>query len=328
MIDSNNEKRIVITGVSSFVGCHLALGFSQSGWRVIAVTRKPHAEYDLLRRRRFEWIGQGIDWATLDIKEEKATRQFIRQHRPNVWVHHAGYANNYHSLDYDLEEGQAINVAPLQYIYEELTAVGCRGIIITGSSMEYSDGEKLCMETDFCSPTTPYGFSKLTETLFACHQASRWSLPTRVVRLFVPFGVLDAPQKLIYYVYENLQRGRAVDLSPCTQKRDVVYIDDVVEAYRLLAQDLDRKGWEIFNICSGTATPIKDIVQWIADGLGAPSRLLRFGVHGMRKGEPMVSYGCAEKAQKQLGWKPRSPRTSVKAFLKDMAKFQTTKGTS
>jgi nucleoside-diphosphate-sugar epimerase len=328
MTDSNKEGGIVITGVSSFVGCHLALRFSQSGWRVIAVTRKPHTEYDPLRRRRFEWAGQGIDWAILDIKEEKATRQFIRQYQPKVWVHHAGHASNYHNLEYDLEEGQTTNVAPLQYIYEELATVGCRGIIITGSSMEYSDGEKLCRETDFCAPATPYGFSKLTETLFACYQASRWGLPTRIARLFVPFGVLDAPQKLIYHVYENLQQGKTVDLSSCTQKRDIIYIDDVVEAYRLLVQDLDRKGWEVFNISSGIATPLKDIVQWIANGLGAPSQLLRFGARSMRKGEPIVSYGCAEKAQKQLGWRPRSPQTGVEALLKDMAKFQTTKGTS
>ena len=63
-------------------------------------------------------------------------------------------------------------------------------------------------------------------------------------------------------------------------------------------------------------------------GLGAPLRLLRFGAHSMREGESMVFYGCAGKAQKQLGWKPRSPQIGVKALLEDMAKFPITKGTS
>ena len=38
------------------------------------------------------------------------------------------------------------------------------------------------------------------------------------------------PNKLIYYVLNRLQNGNLVNLSPCKQKRDFIYIDDVVDA--------------------------------------------------------------------------------------------------
>ena len=299
------KQKILITGVSSFVGCHLARGFSRTNeWSVLPTGSKNPGDYETHRAQRIEFGASKNDWTVLNLEDEPGIKQFIRKHRPDVWIHHAGYATDYASPNYDTRKGQETNVAPLKYIFENLAQNGCRGVIVTGSSMEYSGTDKPCLETDACLPDTPYGQSKLNETLTALEMSDQFGIPTRIARLFIPFGPLDDPNKLIYYVLDRLKNGDSVDLSPCKQKRDFIYIDDVVEAYCLLIRDLDRGGSEIFNICSGQAISVEDVVNWIAEKVGASESLLNFGARTMREGEQMISYGSNDKARKILGWKP------------------------
>ena len=311
------KQKILVTGVSSFVGCHLARGFSQkSEWEVLPTGSKNPEDYKKHRARRIKFGGLKNDWSVLNLKDEPGIKQFIRKSQPDIWIHHAGYATSYASLDYDTREGLETNVAPLKYIFKNLSENGCRGVVVTGSSMEYPATNKPCLESDACFPDTPYGQSKLNETLASIEMSDQFGIPTRIARLFIPFGPLDDPNKLIYYVINCLQNGDSVDLSPCKQKRDFIYIDDVVEAYCLLIKDLDRGGSDIFNICGGQAISIEDVVNWIAEKVGASKRLLNFGARTMRAGEQMISYGSNDKAREILGWKPREVQEGISKLIK------------
>ena len=313
----NPEKqKILVTGVSSFVGCHLARGFSRkSEWKVLPAGSKNPEDYETHRARRIEFGGKENNWTVLNIKDEVGVKQFIHKFRPDIWVHHAGHATNYAGLSYDIIEGHDTNVAPVRYIFKNLAENGCRGVIVTGSSLEYSNTDKPCLESDSCLPDTPYGQSKLKETLTALEMSDQFGVPTRIARLFIPFGPLDDPNKLIYYVLERLKNRATVDLSPCRQKRDFIYIDDVVEAYCLLIKDLDRGGAEIFNICSGQAISVEHVVNWITEGVGAQKSLLNFGARAMREGEQMISYGNNDKAREILGWKPGEVREGISKLI-------------
>ncbi|TAL10196.1 MAG: NAD(P)-dependent oxidoreductase [Nitrospirae bacterium] len=203
-------------------------------------------------------------------------------------------------------------------IYEELAKARCGGVIVTGSSMEYADTDEACRESDECRPSTPYGRSKLEETEAAAKLSAQWSVPTRVARLFIPFGPLDAPAKVLPYVIENLRQGKAVDLSPCTQRRDFLYVGDVAKAYGLLAGDLKRGGFEIFNVCSGEAVAVRSLIEMIADRLDASRDLLGFGKRQMRPGEPAVSYGSCERARQALGWEPEKLEEGIRESLRSV----------
>ncbi len=309
-------KTAVVTGASSFVGCHLAKEFARQGWAVTAALSKPGAAYDGIQAARLKWIGESVSWQELDLRNEKAVRKLIAKARPELWIHHAGHAVNYGSSDYDLLAGHAVNVRPLACIYEALEKAGHGGVIVTGSSMEYSDTDQVCRETDECGPATPYGRSKLEETETAQALSTRHGVPTRVARLFIPFGPLDAPGKVLMYAVENLKKGLPIELSLCTQRRDFLYVGDVVKAYGLLADDLRRGGFEIFNVCGGEAVAVRSLIELIADRLGASRDLLGFGKRPMRQGEPAVSYGSCEKAKQTLGWRPGTLEDGIAEFLR------------
>lgn len=312
---NGNGQKIIVTGTSSFVGSHLAKCFALAGWSVTATLRRPRADYDGIWNARLRWVGDAVAWQILDLRDERAVRKLIAAVKPDLWVHHAGYAVNYASLDFDAQAGQAVNVTPLSCIYEELAKTGQGGVIVTGSGMEYSDTDRACLETDDCKPSTPYGRSKLDQTEMAKKLAVRWRVPTRVARLFIPFGPLDAPAKVVPFVIEYLKKGQFVELSPCTQRRDFLFIKDVVEGYGLLADDLVRGGFDIFNLCGGKAVVIREVLEAIADRLGASRGLLAFGKRPMRPGEPEISYGSNEKILAQLCWRPGSLAQGIDACL-------------
>lgn len=308
-------KTAVVTGASSFVGCHLAKGFAQKGWAVAATGTQTFDAYKGIQAERLKWIGKSVSWQTLDLRDEKAVRGFIARVRPELWVHHAGHAVNYGSPDYDVRAGHAVNVAPLPYIYDELAKAGCGGVIVTGSSMEYSDSEQACKESDECKPATPYGRSKLEET----NKAKELSklVPTRVARLFIPFGLLDAPTKVLPYVIENLRAGAAVELSECNQERDFLYIGDVVKAYGLLSEDFQKRDYDfdIFNVCREEPIAVRSVIEKFASEMNARQGLLGFGKRAIRPGEPPVSYGSSKKAREILGWQPASLEAGIKMIV-------------
>ena len=316
----HQKPTIVITGASSFVGCHLARGFSKRGWRTFRTGRYSASHYKNLSAQRIGLIEPETNWKVLDIKDKNAVKNFIENVKPQFWIHHAGYAINYSSADYDIHQADEVNVKPIEYTFEALAQNDCKGVVVTGTDAEYFGGDSPYLETDLCTPSTPYGQSKLKETQTALDLAIRLGMPVRVARLFIPFGPLDDPGKLIYYVLSNLEQGKPIDLSLCEQKRDFVYIDRVVDAYELLINDLDRGGTDIFNLSSGQATAVRDVVNWIAEGIGASKSLLNFSARPMRAGEQMVSYGSNHKARTILGWVPGDIEDGISSLIKDFRK--------
>jgi len=308
------DQTAIITGVSSFVGCHLARAYADAGWSVVAVTSRAQDAYDGIRAERLRFIEDAVTFAICDLTDGDAVGALIKAHAPKVWLQHAGYADNYASQDYDLEKSLALNVVALEPLYQHLADTGC-GVIITGSSMEYASSSQPNREDDVCWPDLPYGVSKLAETVEAHRLSTQYSVPTRVARLYIPVGAYDAPGKLMDFVIKQMVAGEAAELSACTQQRDFIGVEDLSAAYVMMADDFDRRTFDIFNICSGEATELKALLVALADIIGADPALLDFGARPMRPGEAMVSSGDNIKAQTILGWHPRPLTDTLQSLI-------------
>ena len=308
------SKTAIITGVSSFVGCHLARAFAAAGYAVVAVTSRPREAYDGVRAQRLSCIEDVVQFAQCDLTDVDALDALIAAHEPDVWVQHAGYAVNYASAEYDLEKSLRLNVKALEPLYRCLSGLDC-GVIITGTSMEYASSNVANSEDDVCAPELPYGVSKLTETMEAKRLAEHYAVPTRVARIYIPVGTYDAPGKLMDFVIQQLSAGQAADLSPCTQQRDFLGVEDLCQAYVKLADDFARQTFDIFNVCSGEAMELKALLLDVARLMNADPALLHFGAKPMRLGEPQISFGSNVKARTLLKWQPRPIADTLKALI-------------
>ena len=137
---------------------HLARAFAVRGANVVAAISRPRAAYDEIRARRLATLQAHVRLVETDLRVAGAMSTLIGEVAPDLLVHHAGDAISYGSLDYDLAASMAVNVAPLDEIYGALAGSGC-GVIITGSSAEYSASDSANDEDEACRPDTPYGLS-------------------------------------------------------------------------------------------------------------------------------------------------------------------------
>jgi nucleoside-diphosphate-sugar epimerase len=310
------KRKVVISGVSSFVGCHLAKAFAVD-WDVTAVTSRQIEQYDGIRAKRLGYIEDDVNFQTCDLTNAKAIEKLVEEIRPQLWIQHGGFAENYASPDYDLAKSLDVNVLALKPLYKALAKIGAC-IILTGSNAEYGPAKDTAdREDDACWPDTPYGLSKLAETIEARRLAQIYPVRTRVARLFIPVGELDAPGKLMDHVITNLKSNQIVDLSPCLQKRDFLSVNDIAEAYLKVAEDMHRCSFDIFNICSGEARELKSLLLDICQLVDKSADLMNFGAFPMRAGEPMSSFGDNSKARKILNWEPSSLEGTLKALINE-----------
>jgi nucleoside-diphosphate-sugar epimerase len=301
---------VVVTGVSSFVGHHLARHWALLGHHVIGTISRPRDRYVGISALRIAAIEPYVEVFGLDLREPGGIAALVDRRAPSLWIQHAGFATAYGSLDYDLDAAHLLNVTALTPLYAALRGGSC-GIVITGSSTEYATSETGNRETDACVPDTPYGLSKLTQTLRARQLAEQFDVPTRVARLYVLFGPRDRPEGLLSQTVAKLRQGEPIALSPCEQRRDFLGITDVCDAYVRLADDLARPGFDIFNIAGGNPVRLRDFLHEIADRIGAKRDLLHFGAIPMRPGEPPASYADIGKARRVLGWIPTSLSAAI-----------------
>jgi CDP-paratose 2-epimerase len=96
------------------------------------------------------------------------------------------------------------------------------------------------------------------------------------------------------------------------QVRDVLYVDDLVRAYRAAYRRIDAVAGEIFNIGGGPASTMSllELLDMLGDLLG---RRVPVGYDDWRPGDQKVYVSDIRKAARVLGWRPRtSPQAGVR----------------
>jgi len=180
-------------------------------------------------------------------------------------------------------------------------------ILITGTNAEYRirSGRKI-KESDPLEPVTAYGLSKLTQELVSRKLAESYDLELVYSRTFHLIG----PGQLPGFVVTDLARRVAmieksrvkaeIEVGNLKIRRDFTDVREAARAYWLLMQK--GKPGEAYNVCSGKADSIKEII----DIFQALSRK-KFKVKGKkqwRRNDPLVIRGDNQKIKKAVGWKP------------------------
>jgi CDP-paratose synthetase len=120
------------------------------------------------------------------------------------------------------------------------------------------------------------------------------------------YGPGDDSKKFISYLIGVFKENKAyVDLTTGDQKRDLIYVLDVVDCYTCILNNLHQLESQYSNlpIGSGASIEIKDLVRLVKKFCNASTEL-RFGTLPQRKNEIMDSKADISKLLK-FGWKPK-----------------------
>ena len=272
---------VLLTGGSGFLGSALALRLHRAG-HPVALLLRPASRLERLR---------GLDGA-FDLGRcatDDALEAFVRRIRPDVTIHTAcAYGRRGESMVQLTDANQRLGLALLQALERIDRPVT---FINTG--------------TVLAPDVSPYALSK--------HQFARWGRfladrsggRLRFVNVLLQhmYGPGDDTSKFTAHVLHACHRNRpALELSAGEQRRDFIYIDDVVDAYLTLLERGTGPAPDI-EVGSGSAPTVREFVETVHRLTASRTELL-FGARPYRTGEAMhhqadIAY------MRSLGWAPK-----------------------
>ena len=152
-------------------------------------------------------------------------------------------------------------------------------------------------------PITSYAFAKLASINLLIMLNKSENFPSTALRLFLVYGPHQKNDRLIPQVIHGCLKKRFFPVSKGNQLRDFCYVDDVVDAIILSLTRKNALG-KVFNIGSGKPISVKFIINKISKIIkqGKP----QFNKIPFRKNENLKLYPSINRANKVLGWKPKT----------------------
>lgn len=155
-----------------------------------------------------------------------------------------------------------------------------------GSCEEYGDAPSPYTENIQEQPNSPYALVKLLTTRTAIMLHKNYGFPTIVVRPSNLFGPLQPKDKFIPYVISQLQKNLPLNVTPCEQRRDFIYVDDFVWAIEQLLQNSTNAVGKIINIGSGESISLKEIIEICREEIHSTAAV-NYGALPYRENESM-----------------------------------------
>jgi nucleoside-diphosphate-sugar epimerase len=130
----------------------------------------------------------------------------------------------------------------------------------------------------------------------------------------------DATKFVASIVRSLLDNEKTIPLTPGLQRRDFIYIDDVVDAFLCVLREVEggSTGYFEFEVGTGHSITIQEFVATAKDVCGNTGTCLEFGALQYRQNEPMEVRVDIAKLQ-ALGWRANC---SLREGLKQTLAFE------
>jgi GDP-4-dehydro-6-deoxy-D-mannose reductase len=198
-------------------------------------------------------------------------------------------------------------------------------LVHVGSALAYPpQGETAIDENVALAPDGIYGAAKAVAETACLTIGPQVGIEVIAVR---PFNHIGPGQSSSFVVpslarqVAAIPRGSAdavIRTGNVDVRRDFTDVRDVVRAYRCLAER--GVAGEIYNVASGTAPSIREILETLLDIAGVQATLAE-DPDLVRDAEPMVMKGNAAKLRKATGWQPEVPLRETLSDVLDEARL-------
>ncbi len=300
--------RVLITGITGFVGSHLADYLLEKGdIEVYGIARWRS------QKENIEQLEGKIKLFECDIKDMTSVQDVVKSVKPECIFHLAAQSfvlASWHAP----AETLSINIIGELNIFESVRQIGLDSIIhIAGSSEEYGfvkPDEIPITEDNPLRPLSPYGVSKVAQDLLGYQYFKSYEMKIIRTRAFNHTGprrgevfVCSTFAKQIAEIEKGIKEP-VMYVGNLEAQRDFTDVRDVVKAY-WLAADKCEPG-EVYNISSGKPRTIQSILDTLLS-LTDKKLEIKNDPARMRLSDVLVLEGDSSKFREKTGWKPEIP---------------------
>ncbi len=329
---------IAITGGAGFIGCNLAASFLTSGATVTVIDNlsRPRTDQNLAWLQE-QFGGDQLRFVQADIRDAAAMREIIPGHdavyhlaaqvavttsvkdpREDFQINALGTFNVLEAAR-QAEKPPVVIFASTNKVYGGMEEVS---IVEQANRYAYGDFPNGIPEDQLLDFHSPYGCSKGAADQYVRDYARIYGLKTVVFRqscIYGPrqFGVEDQGWAAHFAIAAVL--GRPITIyGDGKQVRDMLYIDDLVRAYRSALEHIDSVSGRIYNIGGGAANTLAIWSEFgpLLEKLVAHPIEVNYG--DWRPGDQPVYISDISKAERELGWKPE---VSVEEGIKRLVEW-------
>ena len=287
------NKTILVTGATGFLGSNLVKRLLEKNYRVIILKRSFSNTW-----RIDDVLSQVIFY---DVDKHDLTQIFAQIKSLNAIIHTATcYGKNNESISSIFE---ANTVFPLKLL--EL-ASEFKIPAFFNTDTYFNKGNKTYQGL------ASYSLSKQQFHEWGKYFAQNQKIFFINLQLEHLFGEGDEQSKFTSYIMKScLENIRQLELTNGEQKRDFIYVDDVVSAYLLLLEKAEQIPdlYQNYEVGSGQSISIREFVEMVHN-ITQSQTCLKFGVLPYREQEIMDSQANIAPLT-ELGWFPESDLETV-----------------
>ena len=324
---NRDTRPVLITGGAGFIGANLAHRVLLDGGSVVILdnlSRPGVAEnVDWLRATH----RAGVRLLVSDIRDPDAVRRAVRGVRQ---VFHFAAQVAVTSSLIDPSSDFEINVTGTINLLEQLRSLdNPPSLLYTSTNKVYGALDDIALESlasryeprdeairvngiDECRSLafhTPYGCSKGAAEQYVLDYSRSFGLQTIVFRMSCIYGPhqfgCEDQGWVAHFLIRALEDEAITIYGSGKQVRDVLFVEDLIEAMLMAHQHLDATSGQAFNIGGGAGNTISllELVRTIGD-LNGTSPEVRFS--DTRKGDQSYFVSDVSKFSSLTGWRPRT----------------------
>src|SRR3990167_4381934 len=297
-------KSVLITGISGFVGSHLAEYYlNNSDIKVYGIIRH-RSSRDLLKE-----IEHKISFVEGDLTDSHSINEAVQKVNPD-YIHHLGAQSYVPACWVRPGKTRQTNFMGSLNILEAVRHYSPETIIHFCSTSEvYGNQIKLPIDEDNkTNPASPYAVSKLAMEYLASQYHKSYEIRSVITRAFNHGG----PRRGDMFIESKIAKAVCLhkigkldklELGALDNKRDWTDVRDIVRAYFLSVKYC--KHGEVYNIASGVTRTIRSIIEIMSEYAGVNGSFkVEQSSKFMRPSDISVLLGDSTKFRNITGWEP------------------------
>jgi UDP-glucose 4-epimerase len=302
--DDRRPRTVLVTGAAGFIGSALCQRLRSLGRQVVG--------YDNLSRGRREYLPPDVRLVEGDIRDAGRVEETVSGVKPDCVIHLAAMHFIPDCIAHP-EETIDVNVEGTRRLLDSCRRNSVRNVIFASSAAVYAPTDDRCSED--VTPLRPlevYGESKLAAEQLVHTFYQETGTSSAILRLFNAIGRNETNPHVVPHIFESLQTSDVISLGNIAPCRDYIDTRDVAEA--ILAVADSPRGLRVFNVGTGVAHSVTDILALLHRILGRAIRVVQEPSR-LRATERMLLVADVKRICHETPW---TPRISLEDTLKDL----------
>lgn len=251
-----NNRTVLVTGPTGFIGSHLIFQLALSGWDTHIIIR-PNSDLSPLKEILSKITIHCHDGSTENMID------IMSKSKPDIVMHLASLFLANHSAQ-DIEPMIRSNITFGSQLVEAMVLNNIYHLINTGTSWQHFENKNN-------NPVCLYAATKEAFEAVLTYYIETSSLKVTTLKLFDTYGPNDPRSKLFPLLQKTNVDQKKLLMSKGEQLIDIVYIDDVIDAF-IIAAERHVNGQCVkkdeFAISSENPISLKDFVKIYEDIIG------------------------------------------------------------